>query len=269
MPPIPPIDCLLPEPEELHSHLLDQFDFLKDQGGFSSPHSDHYESIYYDLKQSNPRNWALDITPNWAFRLDLPDFIIETNPSRDFAIEDGWAIIGGNIDVSGGNYREYALHLSFLASEKEEVRGGIHGGPCCWRGEEHDWDYRVAKQYHFDIDPGRNPNGAKPIAHFQSQGSFKQERLPTKLNNKDIHYCSTPLDKPRLVHPPMDPILLLQIISEQYGGPESMSSEHWDPMVIDAESLLWTGYFSGVLDHLEDDDRSKPCNILVSNDRID
>lgn len=269
MAPVPPVDGLLPDPGELHAHLITQFEFLKGRNSTLSRHSDEFEQIYSDLKTSDPSNWSLDITPNWAIRLELPDFIVETKPSRDFAIENGWAIVGGNIDVSDGTYTDYAFHLSFLASEEEEVRGEPSSGPCCWRAEEQDWDYRVAKQYHFDIDPGRNRNEAKPVAHFQSQGSFEQARLPPGLRHQDIHYCSTPLDKPRLAHPPMDPILLLQIVSEQYGGPESMFSEHWDPMVVEAESTLWTGYYSGVSEHLGEDDRSAPCNILISNDRID
>jgi hypothetical protein len=259
----------MPDPENLHDHLVSQLNFLRNRDDKLSWNRGQFESKYHNLRESDPRNWFLNINPNWIIPLELPDYIADTQPHRDFAIEDGWAVIGGKICVESNQYEDYALHLSFLASEDEEIRGDSSYGPCCWEARQENWKYRVAKQYHFDIDPGRNENEPKPATHFQSDGSFEQERLPSNLQSEGIHYCSSPLDKPRLAHPPMDPILLFQIISEQYGGPESMFSEHWDPMVIKAESMLWAGYYGGIAEHLEDAGRSVPCNTLVSNSRIE
>lgn len=266
---MPSAECLMPDPEDLHEHMISQLDFLRHRDDTISWNSDQFKTKYYDLRESDPENWCLNIDPNWIVPLELPDHIAETQPSRDFAIEDGWAVIGGKIKVTDNQYKDYALHLSFLASEDEEVRGSPTNGPCCWKAREEEWKYRVAKQYHFDIDPGRNKNEPKPVTHLQSGGNFKQERLPANLKGEGIHYCSSPLDKPRLVHPPMVPILLFQIISEQYGGPGSMFSEHWDPMVVEAESMLWAGYYGGISEHLEDGNRSDPCNTFVSNSRIE
>lgn len=273
-------DMLLPSPSELYEHLLSQLDFLESRdSGQLARNQENFRKSYRQLQGDDPHNWTLDITPNWIVRITTPEHLKRVGSSRDFVIEDGYAVISGIIDVADDSFVEYSLGLTFLAQEDSEVRGGEIGAPCCWAHRDENTEWRVAKRYHFDIDPGvdeseENPNPGdgepeeKPISHLQSGGNFRTDPLPLGISSEEVHYCSSPLDKPRLPHPPMDPILLFEMISDQYGCPEGLKSEVWPPRIRESESMLWKRYYKRISEHLDNDERSSLFSSLISNGRL-
>lgn len=267
MPRLPSPDTLLPKPKELYSRLVDEVRFLKDQAGMKENNKNSLERSYHRLSNQEPTDWTLNIQPNWIIKIEAPDERTQRDRSRDFSNDDGWAVIGGYISVRDNEYTNYSINLTILAGRDSEYRGQGIGDPCCWDGEGAEDAWRVAKQYHFDIDVGDNDDESKPITHFQSRGKFDPDRLPNAIW-ESVHYCSTPLDKPRLPFPPMDPVLLVQIIKDQYGCPEQLHSEYWGSEVLDSESMLWGSYYSGIAQHMDDDNRSDPFDSLLSNGRM-
>lgn len=265
---IPSPDLLLPEPKDLHGHLVDQLDFLRNRDGKLSRNKNRFRVNWAQIKDADPETWTLDIEPNWIVELTTQSPYTADRGGRDFSIKNGVAVIGGIIEAEENEFQQYSLHLTLLARHDSEVRGAAVNGPCCWRSREEDAEWRVAKQYHFDIDIGNNEHEDKPITHLQSGGTFDPSHLPPGYDTEEVHYCSTPLDKPRLPHPPMDPILLLQMVSEQYKCPDDLESEHWEPRVLDSESMLWENFYHRVSEHLDVADRSVPFNSLVSNGRL-
>lgn len=261
---IPPPEELLPDHSDLYSRLVSELEFLKTQPGNFNRNSDRIEKCLSELRNGADDNWKLNIDPNWIIRIKVPEVVSRTDQSRDFAIEDGWAVIGGIINVKHGEFTEYSLNLAFLAESDTENRGQDINAPCCWRAD-HDDKWRVAKRYHFDIDPGNGSDESKPITHLQSRGKFDDGHLPGFLADQGVHYCATPLDKPRLAYPPMDPILLIQMVLDQYGCPQQLGTDHWPSEVMTSESKLWGRYYARIADHFGTDDRSQSFDTLISN----
>jgi len=55
-----------------------------------------------------------------------------------------------------------------------EIQTGILEPPCCWSADAAEFDYRVARRYHFDIDMGDNKHERKPVSHLQNGESLIQ-----------------------------------------------------------------------------------------------
>lgn len=262
---VPPPGKLLPDHANLYSRLVAELEFLKSQPGSFSRNKDRIERCLSELRNGEEDNWTLNIDPNWTVRIKVPELIARSNQSRDFAIKDGLAVIGGLIDVSGGEFTEYSLNLAFLAEQDSENRGQDINAPCCWRGH-HDDQWRVAKRYHFDVDPGNEGDENKPITHLQSRGEFDVDHLPSHLIKQGVHYCATPLDKPRLPYPPMDPVLLLQMVLDQYNCPKQLETEHWTSEVMTSEEELWSRYYNRISEQFSSSDRSESFDTLLSNE---
>ncbi|SMO70091.1 hypothetical protein SAMN06264867_106228 [Halorubrum cibi] len=269
MPNMPSPDELLPDPDELYEHLVDQLSFLQNRGGKISRNKRNFRKTLSTLEEEDPEDWTLDINPNWIVQIETPDYLSRNDSKRDFAIQDGLAVVGGIIKAEENQFKEYSLHLTLIAHRNSEVRGHHAGAPCCWNHGSDEWKFRVAKRYHFDIDVGDDDTEDKPIAHLQSGGNFKKENLPKEIDSDAIHYCSTPLDKPRLPHPPMDPILVLQLVADQYECPSDIRSEYWESQIFEAESMLWERYYSRISEHVSNNDRTDLFDSLISNGRMD
>ena len=255
---------LLPKPEELYDHLLSELEYLRTiEGSEFSRNLDGVILVHEELKQANPQNWTLNIHPNWVFEIGGEK--VDGDYSRDFSNNKGKAVIGGRISVSEGGFKEYSLNLAFLAQEDTEARGREQnkhlGAPCCWKHDDMQSDYRVARRYHFDIDLGDNDDESKPITHLQSGGKFKSDYL----RFDDPHYCSSPLDKPRLPHPPMDPILIIHMLATQYKSLRDIIRSGWGSHVRDAENELWEPYHSTISNWYATDAESDTFASFIDN----
>jgi hypothetical protein len=258
-------DDLLPDANQLYEHLLSELNFLRDfESGAFERNCDNVTAAYFDMKGQESSDWTLNLSPNWVLDIGGEDF--DTGEARDFDENMGKAIIGGKIAVSDGDFEEYSLNLTLLAQEDTEARGrdtNRHlGAPCCWSADAAEFDYRVARRYHFDIDMGDNKHERKPVSHLQNGGEFDTEHL----QYANPHYCSSPLDKPRLPHPPMDPILILHMLAKQYQSLSQMIQSEWGNRVRRAERNLWQPYHSTISDWYEVRSGSETFASYVEND---
>ncbi|WP_455450017.1 hypothetical protein [Natrinema thermotolerans] len=257
-------DNLLPDPEELYDHLVSEFSYFRSlESGEFSRNLDHVKMVHERLKKSDPENWTLNLSPNWV--LDIGGKHADTVQSRDFGENKGKAVIGGIIKVSDGSFEEYSLSLSFLAQKNTEARGREEnehiGAPCCWSRDDIEEDWRIARRYHFDIDMGDNDDESKPVSHLQSGGKFQKEHLQWP----DPHYCQSPLDKPRLPHPPMDPILILHMLATQYESLRGIIQHQWENHVRAAEDKLWEPYHSTISDWYSIRDQGETFASYIEN----
>lgn len=257
-------DNLLPDPGELRDHLLTQLDYLESAQGEMARNQGRIHAAKRKLELGRAENWELNISPNWVLQIYAPGSYSTGSSRRDFSNEDGFALVGGTISVVDGEFKEYSLSLCLLARSDSEVTESGEGDPCCWNGDHPNMKWRVAKRYHFDIDIG-GEDEKKPMTHLQSEGKFKKKHLPAPIPKDEAHYCSTPLDKPRLPHPPMDPLLILNIVATQYQNLESMVGEYWIQRVMDAESKMWGGFYRHFTDELTREGRSASMDTFISN----
>lgn len=179
-------------------------------------------------------NWTLDISPNWQFKIE---------DGRDFSSSEGRAVVGGKIEVEGGQYKQYSLNLSILQKGYRTPTGtapDVNGPLCC----SHDWNdkWTMVRRFHFDVDVGGPGEEPKPVCHLQTGGNMGS---PGDIPQR-FHYCRTELDKPRIPHPPMDLVLILDLILDQYGNLASYRDKDWHGLVLRCEEELWGPYF----DHL-------------------
>lgn len=253
-------EALLPDSTDLYELLVTQLEYLKDQPGVLAENKRQFNIQYQDLKSSDENDWKLDISPNWAIPIGGSSTYGTRNTQRDFA-QKGFALIGGLIEVKDGSFKEYSLNLTLLAQHATEVRSDdgsiLEGTPCCWNGITED-DWRVAKRYHFDIDVDDDgKHEPKPVTHLQSGGKFKEEHVPSHRSNLIPHYCHTPVDKPRLPHPPMDPILIIHLLIRQYYSLRNIVQDSWPSRVKSSEQTMWKNYYSRVQQLLDEDEKSR------------
>ncbi|WP_152420141.1 hypothetical protein [Halorubrum distributum] len=254
-------DGLLPDVEDLYHHLLEELIYLESLPGVFAENRDSVELILEQFERMDCHNWTLDIAPNFVIEINESQGNDSEDSRRDYAISGGFAVIGGLINVCDGEFENYALNLTFLTQPESELRGEGEnrylGAPCCRREVLENPDWRVAKRYHFDIDIGNNKNESKPVTHLQSGGSFDADHFPEHRSYIDPHYCRTPLDKPRLPHPPMDPLLIIHLLVEQYQSLQNIVQDTWAHRVKVSEQQMWTKYYSRINDLLREDQGSR------------
>lgn len=252
---------LLPDTDELYHRLLSELKYLENQPSCFAENNDSVELIREQFEKMDEKNWTLNISPNWILPIEENNVDAPENSRRDFSIAKGFAVIGGIIRVEDGEFDEYALNLTILAQRDSELRGEgdnmYLGAPCCLDEEFSGRNWRVAKRYHFDIDIGDDNNESKPATHLQSGGSFDSDHFPQHRSEIDPHYCSTPLDKPRLPHPPMDPLLIIHMLVEQYHSLRDIIQDSWAPEVKISERHMWVKYYSRINDLLRQDEGSR------------
>lgn len=263
-----PSKDLLPDADQLYSHLLSELEYLRgiDADKFVR-NRDYVISAHEQLKQGSPEEWVLDINPNWVF--EIGGEVFDAGEARDFSNNKGKAAIGGKISVEDESYQEYSLSLTLLSQEESDAPGRevnrYLGAPCCWNDGDVDSTYRVARRYHFDIDIGDNDDEVKPISHLQNGGKFNSDHLV----GTDPHYCSSALDKPRLPHPPMDPLLILNMIATQYTTLKKLVQGKWNREVRKAEEELWKPYHTRISGWYSQDSRSETFASYIDNGEDD
>jgi len=237
---------LYPDGDELYELLVSELEYLKDRDGPIAQNRSHITSAYEGLKGMSSTDWELDINPNWILRFGgSPEdrMVRGERTQRDFHNTAGIAVIGGYASVTDAEIDHYETNLTLLVQSETDTRASA--APCCWEHDEMNADWRVARRFHFDIETGADEgeDDPKPVAHMQSGGNFEAQPVP----RHEAHYCSSPLDKPRLPHPPMDPLLILHTLATQYDDLERLIEDDWIGNVKESEDTLWEPYHEAIL----------------------
>ena len=268
-----PIKDQLPDPETFGERLLEVTEYLQGQSSTELPifHTSVFAQHRSDLEEIDfSADWSFEFDPHWEVKLGNPEEADRMGIERpDFGDSDAFGVIGGNVNVEDGEFKQYSFSLSILVESGAELRGESDSDdtedPCCWHGydDEPRCDWRLARRLHFDIDIGNNDNESKPITHLQIGGNSQIQSTP---EGHSVHRCSSPLDKPRVPYPPMDPVLLLHMLITQYPTISSANQGTWYDQVTSSEELLWDGYHSWLANSDNRDERSKPFANLLFND---
>ncbi|MFB6186908.1 MAG: hypothetical protein ABEI86_08590, partial [Halobacteriaceae archaeon] len=120
------------------------------------------------------------------------------------------------------------------------VEKEVNGALCC--PVEHEDKWTVVRRFHFDIDSGGEGHEPKPVSHIQTGGNISDGHGIYE----DFHYCRTELDKPRIQYPPMDIVLVLDLILDQYSNLISNRDRDWKSLVSRSEETLWAPYYKEI-----------------------
>lgn len=272
-----PIRDQMPDPQDLGERLLEVTKYLQDQESSDIPifESGVFAQHRNDLEDKDfSEDWCFAFDPYWEVKLGNPEDADRMGIERpDFGDSEAFAVIGGNVNVVAGKFKQYSFSLSILVRSDAELRGESESidaeDPCCWAFEsnnEEPCEWRLARRFHFDIDLGDNDDESKPISHLQIGGNPHIGKTP---EGEQVHYCSSPLDKPRVPYPPMDPVLLLHMLITQYPTISSANQGTWYDQVTSSEELLWDDYHGWLSNTDIRDGENKPfANLLFSDDDI-
>lgn len=230
----------MPEPDKLYHHLRNAFNKLEGNvdyiPGADSRVEQSVDKACRQLSNGNESDWTLKSDPYLIFNL---------NSERDFANGNGQARLGGNINVSDGHYEMFSCSLILAVqhpSENDDLPKGLDH--CCietGKDEIENSFFHILDRVHWDIDTGDDDDERKPVCHFQVGGEVSDNAFNESFEK--YHYCSNGLDKPRIPHPPMDPILVFNMLINQYHSLESFNQSQWAGIVDKGEAALWERYY--------------------------
>jgi len=223
----------LPEPEDLYQYLRNAIRDLYENSEYIDAADYRLEESLRNAKQSlefaEPTDWSLNFNPFLVFELDSP---------RDFPNGNGQARLGANIQVSDNEYEMFSCVLILAIDDRDNkgLQKGLHH--CCL--DSYSEDFHVLERMHWDVDTGELDSESKPLCHFQVGGKLSGSEFGAY---EDYHYCSNGLDKPRIPHPPMGPILIFNMLIKQYHSLESFQQDRWKTIISNGEEVLWEPYF--------------------------
>lgn len=268
-----PIRDQMPDPEQFGRRLKGVVEYLDGQSSSDLPIlrdgvlSQHYDRLN---RIDFSSDWYFSLSPQWEIKLGSEASHDPMGIERpDLGDSNAFATIGGEVNVENGEFEQYSFSVSLLVQPDTENRSDPDSDdaddPCCWKVpvcEDEPCHWRLARRFHFDIDLGDNNHEPKPISHLQIGG---KSQLGTNPRGESLHYCSSPLDKPRIPYPPMDPTLLLHMLITQYPTISSADQETWHDHIISSERLLWDDYHGWLSNTHHRDRENKPFSNMIFN----
>lgn len=229
----------LPDPADLYDYLFTSIETLHE----NSEYLDGDWRLEEGLRNATS-SLRTDTEDNWEINLD-PFLVFNLQSDRDFPDGNGQARLGANIRVNDGEYEMFSSTLVIVFDTSDSNTQSL--SHCCMNAESS--DLQVLERIHWDIDTGSGDE-TKPICHLQVGGNLSPSAFTP---DEDYHYCTNGLDKPRIPHPPMDPILILNLLIDQYHSLESFEQTRWTGIVRTGESILWEPYFTSAYGAVHDD----------------
>lgn len=228
---------LIPDPEELHDHFSETLDKIPGMmgtlGGNLETDIDQVEFQCRQFDEDSSSDWNFNFTPNW-------EFVIEDG--RDFPGDPGRAIVGADIAIREGEYQRCSFNMSILQKSRDfpssAGRERVNQRACCAIDRAEKWT--MVRRYQFDMDPGVQSEEQKPICHLQTGGNVGG---PGDFDG-EFHYCRASMKKPRIPHPPMDLILVLDLLFSQYENLREKRDSDWLGLVERSERRLWKPFYN-------------------------
>lgn len=219
------------------NHLLKSLQYLKDDSTFVELPNDQWrllESAYSKLKRIRGIEWSINITPfeipikNLKLRSHQPTFLI------------GGVIIGRGDEITWSSLSVCVTFTSkssrTLGTNVDEGCPGLNVSSCCI--SHCDNKKRIVRRFHFDYQPHERD---KPTSHLQYGGKVPGVLFP------DIHYCLEHfLENPRIHYPPMDLVLILDVMLREFDTPITKIKEepNWKSLVKKSQELWWKDYYT-------------------------
>lgn len=238
------------EAKKQRSHILKTLEFISNNSEFVTVLKDQIRFVYsaYSKLRGNRRNeWDLEF-PQLEIPISNGEIAKHHHPTL---------LIGGKIEGKG----EEIMRSSFSACITFETISSPPAGStnglshmrslnipsCCLNVCQN--KRRIVRRFHFDFN---SRNHKKPTSHFQYGGKF-----PENEQYKDWHYCLEYfLEKPRFHYPPMDLVLLFDLLLWEFETPlkKLIEEPFWKSLVVVSQNWWWKDYWNKAAGYLNNPD---------------
>ena len=236
--------------KKYREHLISFLNYIVTNGDINTNTQNFYHSANYGLNSLQYRystaNWNLNISPCWK---------IDINDLTKFGEGPVYLLIGGNIVVGNNKFEDYSLSVCLVIKGSKtfpKSANSINSESCCLSSKFKDCE-RVVRRFHFDIDIDSKLE--TPNSHLQIGGIFNPGYAPETLNN--LHYCFDHyLEIPRLQYPPVDLIILIDMILRQFKtkiGQKILKDGTWLKLVKKSQCIMFNDYYKKIQEHLNRD----------------
>ena len=204
-----------------------------------------FERAYHQIKNRDP--WEVEI-----YQLCIPfsskSIVKKHNPEL---------LLGFEANGEGERVlkQRTSLCISFYSEDgayKQNI-GTANTVSCCFEKCKAANFRRIVRRFHFDYQPFDN---VKPDFHIQYGGKFKEDH-----GLGACHYCLEHfIDEPRLFFPPMDLVLVFDLMLHAFKTDlDKIKGEtDWKGIVRKSQQYLWNGYWQ----KLDSTSKSKTGNTV-------
>lgn len=189
----------------------------------------HASGVLKRIKDlTDDQNWALDIGPWW---------IPISREDDNFRTRGATAILGGRIKVVDSKLDTLSFSVGILLNPPRQTDELT----CC--DHRHRSGYRMARLFRFEVEEG-SVETSKPYSHMHYGG----RQIPVLC-----HHCLEDwIEKPRLPFPPLDFVLLLELLARQFelGIAKKLFKEpFWSSCIRKSEEMFLGRYYRGIYRH--------------------
>lgn len=161
-----------------------------------------------------------------------------------------YACIGGHIEIEDSLLVNQSISLIILCDLPKDINAE---DATSWNCPEYPAGAHVLRKFHFDVD--KSKTGDWPISHLQYGGSDNSHYVEF---NKAIRYqLFSPIDTPRIPHPPYSFIICLDVILKGFKTDASRVTQEkfWILKVKESEDSWLKPFYENVLAHLQTNSR--------------
>lgn len=266
-----------PDPEEIGEHFINSIEVLTTIRAFKKElfpkgFGGKIEKGLFNQRDNlassnlNEGSWYFEISPNLQLRLS--DFDEKEGKTAFIRDKEGEAIavVGGKVVVNDGEFKQINFNLSLILKEKSHddhlTTDKICNVQSCCLGEYSD-EWRVVRRFSFDFNEGDRDIDGAPVSHLEYGRKFQKGKTEG-LNTP--HYClDRSILKPRIPYPPMDFVLLLDMLFDQYNNLSRAKTKEWVSIVRDSERLFLRQYYQNLSEYFGDRDFNKKLMYFLEN----
>lgn len=205
--------------------------------------ADSSTSLYSILKAADDDSWSLYFDPPWIVPITKDDY---------FEDNSAYLVIGGEIKVDHGDVKKFNFYFSIIRSSHSsmEFKKKILCLSCCERDFKD--KSRIVRRFHFDTGEGI-PEILKAKSHLQFGGICHEHQAIKEFEGVDLHYClDNKMKIPRFPFPPIDIIILLDILLRQFETSIDRSfveKSEWRRLVRKSEDFRLCRYYFRIHDY--------------------
>jgi len=229
--------------KELKALFLDFFKYLYTSREIYTANQQLWassSSLHSQLKAASDGSWGLRIDPPWAIDIVEDNYFCETRAA--------YLLVGGAIEVDDFCFRRYNFSVSIVRNSQSSVKSKRLFLSCCEK--RYNKESRIVRRFHFDTGEG-TPENYENSSHMQFGGLCDRDKIAVmEKENASLHYCLDNLiDIPRFPYPPIDIIVLLDILLRQFKTSIDRSfveTRSWLELVNRSEDFRLKAYYTKI-----------------------
>jgi hypothetical protein len=234
--------------QKLKALFLDFFKYLYTSREIFTVSHELYEislRLYSQLSAASDGSWGLSFDPPWAFDIIEDKYFNETRAA--------YLLVGGALEVENFSFKRYDFSVSIIRNSQSSMKTKRMLVSCCEK--QHKRESRIVRRFHFDTGKGKLEN-YESSSHMQFGGLSDQDKIAVKeKENASLHYCLDNLiDIPRFPYPPIDIIVLLDILLRQFKTLIDRSfyeTRTWLDLVSRSENFRLWSYYEQIHEYFE------------------